>query len=96
MRVSRNLTLFAVIVPAAISLAATPSLTDIGVLTPAAADSGVAMSRINAISPDGTWAVGLSNGTNLGGTATMSQAIAWSAGSGLVAWARSGWPSARR
>ncbi len=59
------------------------SLVDIGVLTPAQ-DGGIPESRIYAVSPDGTWAVGASNGSNVAGTSTMSQAIIWSSSSGLV------------
>lgn len=60
---------------------ASPSLTSVGVLAPAGADA--VESRINAISPDGQWAVGVSKGQSVGG-ASMNQAVIWSTATGLV------------
>ncbi len=63
------------------ALGATPSLVSIGALTPGT--GGTTESRIYALSPDGAWAVGYSNGQDaLGGP--LTQAVVWSTGSGLV------------
>lgn len=54
-----------------------PFLNSVTPLTPMTGDA--VMSKIYAISPDGSYAVGSSNGTNIAGTATLSQGIIWSA-----------------
>ncbi|MBI4580378.1 MAG: hypothetical protein HY718_11790 [Planctomycetes bacterium] len=56
-----------------------PVLHSIGVLDPADPASA-----IYAISPDGTWAVGYSNGPNSTASANIQRAIVWSTGTGLV------------
>lgn len=70
----------------AIATAATTALgagiTSIGVLAPAA--GGTAESAVHAISPNGTYAVGYSNGPNTDSSATIQQPVIWSAGTGLV------------
>lgn len=58
------------------------AITSIGALTPG--PGGSANSKVYAISPDGTWVVGGSIGSNVAGTAAMEQAVIWSAGTGLV------------
>ncbi|HSW46979.1 MAG TPA: hypothetical protein VLM89_15560 [Phycisphaerae bacterium] len=54
----------------------------IGVLTPA--PGGTVESAVYAISPDGSYAVGYSNGPDLAGSATIQQPVIWSASTGLV------------
>jgi hypothetical protein len=85
MRVARLLgtlaAVFTVTVGATTALGA--SISSIGALTPAG-DGGIPASAVYAISPDGTYAVGYSNGQNLAGAVTISQAVIWSSASGLV------------
>ena len=83
MRMSRLGKVAAVIaVMAGATIALGASITQIGALTPT--EGGTIDSRVYAISPDGVYAVGSSNGPNVLANATISQAVIWSAGSGLV------------
>lgn len=70
----------------AVTVGATSALgagiTSIGVLTPAA--GGTAESAVNALSGDGVYAVGYSNGANNTASATIKQPIIWSVADGLV------------
>jgi hypothetical protein len=66
----------------AANVMAAASLTSIGALTPAA--GGTVESKPYALSPDGNWVVGISNGPNTTATDTISQPIVWSSSSGLV------------
>jgi len=70
----------------AVTVGATSALgagiTSIGVLTPAA--GGTAESAVNAISGDGIYAVGYSNGANQDSSATIKQPVIWSVADGLV------------
>ena len=73
---SRLAVIVASLVATGASLALGASLQSVTPLTPLPGDA--AMSKITAISPDGAYAVGMSTGTNLAGTTSMSQAIIWS------------------
>jgi hypothetical protein len=84
MRTTRNLsTAFALVaMMVAVTSAVGAVLTPIGTLAPAS--GGTAMSWVSAISPDGTYAVGYSLGTNQAGTTSMNQPVIWSQATGLV------------
>lgn len=57
-------------------------VSSVGALTPG--PDGAVESKVLALSPDGTWAVGVSTGASAAGTAAIGQAVAWSSMSGLV------------
>ncbi|HPD31608.1 MAG TPA: hypothetical protein PLL20_16570 [Phycisphaerae bacterium] len=81
MRMMFILSVVSVVIPASGvgSVLGAPMLQSIGVLDPANPASAV-----TAISSDGTWAVGHSNGLDSAGTTSIRQPIIWSQSTGLV------------
>src|SRR3989304_205080 len=79
-RLGKVAAVVAVMAGATVALGA--GIVPIGVLTPVA--GGTIDSRVYAMSPDGQYAVGSSNGSNILGDAPLSQAGIRSASPGLV------------